>query len=54
MLPWRPLSPDLFHRRRSHSHHTYTVKTSRGWKVTKSRVTTEQGQAAHSGQGWRV
>lgn len=35
MLPWRPLSPDSFHRRRSHSHHTYKVKASRGWKVTK-------------------
>lgn len=35
MLLWRPLSPDVFHRRRSHSHHTYTVKASSGWKVTK-------------------
>ena len=53
MLLWRHLSPDLVHRRCSHSHHTYPSEDLQGLEGDQGTAA-EQGQAAHRGRGWRV
>ena len=53
MLLWRHQSPDLVHRRRSHSRPTYHGEDLQGLESDQG-TTAEQGQAARSGRGWRV